>query len=113
MSDAMSPPGARESGRPTVFDPCRYGDRVEAIGASHNAAGWGIWDDQRVRMTVLIVDDHDGFRESAQALLAATGFAWFAPDYAVAGAAALAWLRAPALDLYRGPLVQLVLLYPT
>jgi DNA-binding NarL/FixJ family response regulator len=28
-----------------------------------------------VRTTVLIVDDHDGFRESAQALLEAEGFA--------------------------------------
>jgi DNA-binding NarL/FixJ family response regulator len=35
----------------------------------------GIWEDQRVRMTVLIVDDHDGFRESARALLEAEGFA--------------------------------------
>ena len=47
---------------------------MEAIGASHNAVGRGIWDDQRVRTTVLIVDDHDGFRESAQALLEAEGF---------------------------------------
>jgi len=47
------------------------------------------------------------------ALLAATGFAWFAPNYAVTGAAALAWLSAHALYLYRGPLVQLVLTYPT
>jgi signal transduction histidine kinase len=47
------------------------------------------------------------------ALLAATGFAWFAPNYAATGAAALAWLSAHALYLYRGPLVQLVLTYPT
>jgi DNA-binding NarL/FixJ family response regulator len=48
---------------------------VEAISVSHNAAGRGIWEDQRVRPTVLIVDDHDGFRESARALLEAEGFA--------------------------------------
>jgi DNA-binding NarL/FixJ family response regulator len=48
---------------------------VEAIGVSHNAAGQRIWDDQRVRTTVLIVDDHDGFRDSARALLEAEGFA--------------------------------------
>ena len=47
------------------------------------------------------------------ALLAATGFAWFVPNYATTGAAALAWLSAHALYLYRGPLVQLVLTYPT
>lgn len=91
MSDAMSPPGVRESGRPAVFDPCRYGHRVEAIGASHNAAGRGIWDDQRVRTTVLIVDDHDGFRESARALLEAEGFT--VVGGAADGAAALAAVR--------------------
>jgi DNA-binding NarL/FixJ family response regulator len=32
-------------------------------------------DDRGVRPTVLIVDDHDGFRESARALLEAEGFA--------------------------------------
>ena len=39
------------------------------------------------------------------ALLAAVGFAWFAPDFS-------AWLSAHALYLHRGPLVQLVLTYP-
>jgi DNA-binding NarL/FixJ family response regulator len=50
-----------------------------------------IWQDQRVRMTVLIVDDHGGFRESARALLEAEGFAVVgsAPD----GASALAAVR--------------------
>ena len=64
---------------------------MEVIGAGHNAAGRGIWDDQRVRLTVLIVDDHDGFRESARALLEAEGFAVVgcAPD----GASALAAVR--------------------
>jgi signal transduction histidine kinase len=48
----------------------------------------------------------------AGALLAATGFAWFAPNYAATGVTALAWLSAHALYLYRGPLVQLVLTFP-
>jgi signal transduction histidine kinase len=47
------------------------------------------------------------------ALLAAAGFAWFAPNFAATGVAALAWLSGHALYLYRGPLVQLVLTYPT
>jgi signal transduction histidine kinase len=46
------------------------------------------------------------------ALLAAAGFAWFAPNYAATGVTVLAWLSAHALYLYRGPLVQLVLTFP-
>jgi signal transduction histidine kinase len=49
----------------------------------------------------------------AGALLAAAGFAWFAPNFAATGVTALAWLSAHALYLHRGPLVQLVLTYPT
>ncbi len=64
---------------------------MEVIGASHNAADRGIWEDQRVRMTVLIVDDHDGFRESARALLEAEGFA--VVGCAADGASALAAVR--------------------
>ena len=45
-------------------------------------------------------------------LLAAAGFAWFVPDFAVTGVGPLAWLSAHALYLHRGPLVQLVLTYP-
>src|SRR5262249_52005894 len=37
--------------------------------------GTGSCDDRGVRPTVLIVDDHDGFRESARALREAEGFA--------------------------------------
>jgi signal transduction histidine kinase len=46
------------------------------------------------------------------ALLAAAGFAWFAPDFAATGVGPLGWLGAHALYLHRGPLVQLVLTYP-
>ena len=43
--------------------------------ASPNALARGLCDDQEVRPTVLIVDDHEAFRESASALLGAEGFA--------------------------------------
>lgn len=42
--------------------------------ASHNASGGGLCDDPPMRPTVVIVDDHPGFRESASALLEAEGF---------------------------------------
>lgn len=67
--------GARESWPASVLCSCPHGDCAEAVGASHNAVGRGAWDDWQVRTTVLIVDDHDGFRESARALLEAEGFA--------------------------------------
>ena len=40
----------------------------------HNAVPLGLWNDQVVRSTVLIVDDHAAFRASARALLEAEGF---------------------------------------
>jgi signal transduction histidine kinase len=46
------------------------------------------------------------------ALLAAAGFAWFAPNFAATGVTALGWLSAYALYLHRGPLVHLLLTYP-
>ncbi len=46
------------------------------------------------------------------ALMAATGFAWFAGNFATAGLGPLDWLAAHALYLYRGPLFHLVLSYP-
>ena len=55
----------------------RKGSSISAppIAASNNARARGLCDDQGVRTTVLIVDDHDDFRESASALLEAEGFA--------------------------------------
>ena len=44
--------------------------------------------------------------------MAATGFAWFAGNFATADLGPLDWLAAHALYLYRGPLVHLVLSYP-
>jgi signal transduction histidine kinase len=46
-------------------------------------------------------------------LLAATGFAWFLGNFAEVRAAAIAWLAAHAVYLHRGPLVHLLLTYPT
>jgi signal transduction histidine kinase len=45
-------------------------------------------------------------------LMAATGFAWFAGNFATADLGPLNWLAAHALYLYRGPLFHLVLSYP-
>jgi DNA-binding NarL/FixJ family response regulator len=42
--------------------------------ASPDAVARKLWDDRAMPRTVLIVDDHDAFRESASALLAAEGF---------------------------------------
>jgi DNA-binding NarL/FixJ family response regulator len=65
----------------------RFG-RIAGVSAGHNAAGRAFCDDRGVRPTVLIVDDHDGFRESARALLEAEGFA--VVGGAADGAAAIA-----------------------
>ncbi|HEX3267651.1 MAG TPA: ATP-binding protein [Gaiellaceae bacterium] len=46
------------------------------------------------------------------ALMAATGFAWFAGNFATADLGPLDWLAAHALYLYRGPLFHLALSYP-
>jgi len=68
--------------------PRLHGDRIAEVGAGHNAAMRDFCDDRGVRPTVLIVDDHDGFRESARALLDAEGFAVVGD--AADGAAAIA-----------------------
>ena len=47
------------------------------------------------------------------ALLAATGFAWFVPNFATADVAWVAWLAGQALYLHRGPLVHLLVTYPS
>jgi signal transduction histidine kinase len=46
-------------------------------------------------------------------LLAATGFSWFVGNFSQVGVAAVAWLAAHLVRLHRGPLVQLVLAYPS
>jgi signal transduction histidine kinase len=49
----------------------------------------------------------------AGALLAATGLTWFVGNFAQVGVAAVAWVAAHLVYLHRGPLVQLVLTYPS
>jgi signal transduction histidine kinase len=46
-------------------------------------------------------------------LMAATGFTWFVGNFSDVGLAAVAWVAAPLVYLHRGPLVQLVLTYPS
>jgi signal transduction histidine kinase len=46
-------------------------------------------------------------------LMAATGFTWFLWNFSRAGVAAVAWGAAHLVYLHRGPLVQLVLTYPS
>jgi signal transduction histidine kinase len=45
--------------------------------------------------------------------MVATGFTWFVGNFAQVGVAAVAWLAAHTVYLHRGPLVQLVLTYPS
>jgi signal transduction histidine kinase len=47
------------------------------------------------------------------ALMAATGFSWFFGNFATTGVAPLDWLGAHALYVYRGPLVHLLVTYPS
>ncbi len=46
-------------------------------------------------------------------LMAATGFTWFVWNFAQLGVPAVAWVAAHLVYLHRGPLVQLVLAYPS
>jgi signal transduction histidine kinase len=46
-------------------------------------------------------------------LMAATGCTWFLGNFASVGVAAVAWAAAHLMYLHRGPLVQLVLTYPS
>src|SRR5258708_12759653 len=97
--------GAGESGRATVLGPCLHGDRIADVGAGHNAPDWDLCDDRDVRPTVLIVNDHDDFRESARALLEADGFT--VVGEAADGAAAVA-----AVTRLRPEVVLLVVRLP-
>jgi hypothetical protein len=46
-------------------------------------------------------------------LMAATGFTWFVGNFSDVGVAAVAWVAGHLVYLHRGPLVQLVLTYPS
>jgi signal transduction histidine kinase len=47
------------------------------------------------------------------ALMAATGFSWFLGNFATTGIAPVDWLGAHALFVYRGPLIHLLVTYPS
>jgi signal transduction histidine kinase len=47
------------------------------------------------------------------ALMTATGFSWFLGNFATSGVAPVDWLGAHALYVYRGPLVHLLVTYPS
>jgi signal transduction histidine kinase len=47
------------------------------------------------------------------ALMAATGFSWFLGNFATSGVAIMDWLGAHTLYLYRGPLIHLLVTYPS
>jgi hypothetical protein len=46
-------------------------------------------------------------------LMVATGFTWFLGNFAEVRAVAIAWLATHAVYLHRGPLVHLLLTYPS
>jgi signal transduction histidine kinase len=54
---------------------------------------------------------HPGNRSGA--LTAATGFSWFFGNFATTGIAPVDWLGAHALFVYRGPLIHLLVTYPS
>jgi signal transduction histidine kinase len=47
------------------------------------------------------------------ALMAATGFSWFLGNFATSGVAPVDWVGAHALYVYRGPLIHLLVAYPS
>jgi signal transduction histidine kinase len=93
-----------------------------ALGVAAEWVGFG-WDDPRHWILDLVVgwtfmgcgvvaarrrpEDRVGL------LMMATGATWFLGNFARSGVAAVAWVGAYGLFVYRGPLVQLVLSYPT
>jgi signal transduction histidine kinase len=93
-----------------------------ALGLTAEWVGFG-WDDPRHWIPDLTVgwafigcglvasrrrpESHTG------PLMAATGFTWFLGNFAGVGVAAVAWAATHLLYLHRGPLVQLVLAYPS
>jgi signal transduction histidine kinase len=93
-----------------------------ALGLTAEWVGYG-WDDPRHWIPDLTVgwtfigcglvasrrrpESHTG------PLMAATGFTWFLWNFASVGVAAVAWAATHLVYLHRGPLVQLVLAYPS
>jgi signal transduction histidine kinase len=93
-----------------------------ALGLTAEWVGFG-WDDPRhwipdltVGWTLIgcgLVASRRRPESRTGPLMAATGFTWFLGNFANVGVAAVAWLAAHLVRLHRGPLVQLVLTYPS
>jgi CheY-like chemotaxis protein len=72
--EARSGEAPRKRGRQQYLLRANPSFRAPVTEAAHDAVARTLCDDPHVRPTVLIVDDHDGFRESAASLLEAEGF---------------------------------------
>jgi signal transduction histidine kinase len=93
-----------------------------ALGLTAEWVGFG-WDDPRrwiadlaVGWTLIgcgLVAWEQRPQSRTGPLMAATGFTWFLGNFSGVGMAALAWVAAHLVYLHRGPLVQLVLTYPS
>src|SRR5215211_7629785 len=93
-----------------------------ALGLTAEWVGFG-WDDPRqwipdltVGWTLIgcgLVASRRRPESRTGPLMAATGVTWFLGNFANVGVAAVAWLAAHLVRLHRGPLVQLVLTYPS
>jgi signal transduction histidine kinase len=93
-----------------------------ALGLTAEWVGFG-WDDPRhwipdlaVGWTLIgcgLVASRRRSESHTGPLMAATGFTWFLGNFASVGVAAVAWAATHLVYLYRGPLVQLVLAYPS
>jgi signal transduction histidine kinase len=98
------------------------GSAAVAVGLAAEWVGFG-WDDPRhwipdlaVGWTFIGCGLVAAWRrpESRSGLLmAATGFTWFVGNFAQVGVAAVAWVAVQLVYLHRGPLVQLLLTYPS
>jgi signal transduction histidine kinase len=93
---------------------------VVGIAAEWRLYGWadpGDWAPDVLTGWTMIACGLAGWTRRPQsqcgALLAASGFAWFVPNLAATDIGGIGWISAHALYLYRGPLIQLVLTYPT
>jgi CheY-like chemotaxis protein len=75
LTEARSRHASRKRGWPQSLIRAGTSLSLAAIAAGDNALERRACDHRPVRTSVLIVDDHDGFRESATALLEAEGFA--------------------------------------
>jgi hypothetical protein len=98
------------------------GSAGAALGLTAEWIGFG-WDDPRhwipdltVGWTLIgcgLVASRRRPESHTGPLMAATGFTWFLWNFANVGVAALAWVATHLVYLHRGPLVQLVLAYPS